>query len=289
MTAPRRLLPPLLLIAMIMPLTATQALADDRSFSSVVKYIQKNYNGKRQGTFGAISFARFLVKVIKPAGVKNFKVVMFKSVDFSHIKESEDIEFNHFLQTTVSPEWMPLVQYASRRAKQWTYVYSTEDGSDMKFLVVTMHQKQAFVVQVKFSPEKLIAFIDDDAIARVDEEAHADVDRLLRAAGHQEVLRRTHDAAGAAQPQRELTPQDLVARHVRVLEGALPQDALHHGADRLHYSLVRFAQAVHEVHGERPRPPRDGADGRTRHLDDAPPVTGEPDRYCALKRGGDVR
>jgi hypothetical protein len=85
-------------------------------------------------------------------------------VDFSHIKDSEDIEFNHFLQTTVSPEWMPLVQYASRRAKQWTYVYSTEDGSDMKFLVVTMHQKQAFVVQVKFSPEKLVAFIDDPKI-----------------------------------------------------------------------------------------------------------------------------
>ena len=64
----------------------------------------------------------------------------------------------------MSREWTPLVQYASRRSKQWTYVYTTEEGSDVKILVVTMQQKQAFVVQVKFSPEKLVAFIDDPKI-----------------------------------------------------------------------------------------------------------------------------
>ncbi|HSE97479.1 MAG TPA: hypothetical protein VLD57_04360 [Blastocatellia bacterium] len=164
MTAPKRFLIPVLLAALILPFTAASTQADDRSFSSVVKYIQKNYNGKRQGTFGAISFGRFLVKLIKPAGVKNFKVVMFKSVDFSHIRDREEAEFNQFMQSAVTPEWMPLVQYASRRSRQWTYVYTAEEGSDMKFLVVTMQQKQAFVVQVRFSPEKLIAFIDEPRI-----------------------------------------------------------------------------------------------------------------------------
>lgn len=164
MTAPKRFLTAILLVVILLPFTAGHASADDRSFSSAVKYIQKNYNGKRQGMFGAISLARLLVKMIKPAGVKNFKVVMFKSVDFSHIKDREDVEFNRFMQSAVSPEWTPLVQYASHRSKQWTYVYTTEDGSDVKFLVVTMQQKQAFVVQVKFSPEKLIAFIDDPKI-----------------------------------------------------------------------------------------------------------------------------
>jgi len=164
MTAPKRFLTAFLFAVITVPFTAMPASANDRSFSSTVKYIQKNYNGKRQGTFGAISLARFVIKMVKPAGVKNFKVVMFKSVDFSHIKDREDIEFNRFMRTTVSPEWQPLVQYASARSKQWTYVYTTEDGSDMKFLVVTMQKKQAFVVQVKFSPEKLIAFIDDPKI-----------------------------------------------------------------------------------------------------------------------------
>jgi hypothetical protein len=164
MTAPKRFLIVILFAAFILPFSSVEAFADDRSFSSVVKYIQKNYKGKRQGTFGAITLGRFLVKLVKPAGVKNFKVVMFKSVDFSHVKEREEIEFNRFMQSAVGPEWQPLVQYASRRGKQWTYVYTTEEGSDMKFLVVTMQQKQAFVVQVKFSPEKLIAFMNDPKI-----------------------------------------------------------------------------------------------------------------------------
>jgi hypothetical protein len=160
----KRLFAHALIAAVLMACASVTALADDRSFSSVVKHIQKNYNGKRQGSFGGISFGRFLVKLIKPAGIKNFKVVMFKSVDYSGIEQPEDVEFHNFVQRSVEPGWQPLVQYSSKRSKQWTYVYTRAEDEDMKFLVVTLQQKQAFVVQVKFSPEKLIAFMNDPKI-----------------------------------------------------------------------------------------------------------------------------
>jgi len=157
----KRLIGIVLLSALIFSTSAQSARAGDRSFSTLVKHIQKNYEGKRQGAMGFINFARFMVKVIKPAGVKNFKVVLFRSVDFSGLSRSEDVEFNEFVQSSVSPEWRPLVQYSSRKNKQWTYVYSTEEGEDVKFLVVNLQQKQAFVAQFKFSPEKLTAFMND--------------------------------------------------------------------------------------------------------------------------------
>ncbi len=155
------------LLAMVIALAPVQARAGDRSFSSVVKHIQKEYNGQRQGTFGLVSFGRLLVKMIKPAGVKNFKVVLFKSADFSHLNGSEEIEFNRFVQASVSEEWRPLVQFASRKNRQWTYVYCTEEKEDVKFLVVNLQQKNAFVAQFKFSPDKLVAFMNDPKIMGV--------------------------------------------------------------------------------------------------------------------------
>jgi hypothetical protein len=154
----------ILVSVLLLSFSAEQAQAGDRSFSSLVKHIQNNYEGKRQGTGGLISFARFMVKVIKPAGVKNFKVVLFRSVDYSRLSTAEDAEFSDFVRRSVSSEWRPLVQYGSRKNKQWTYVYCTEESDDVKFLVVNLQQKNAFVAQFKFSPEKLTAFMNDPKI-----------------------------------------------------------------------------------------------------------------------------
>lgn len=154
----------ILLSAMILSLSLEPAQAGDRSFSSLVEHIQKNYDGKRQGTGGLISFARLVVKMVRPAGVKNFKVVMFRSVDYSNISQPEEVAFHDFVQRSVSSEWKPLVQYSSRKNKQWTYVYCAEESDDVKFLVVNLQQRQAFVAQFKFSPEKLSAFMNDPKI-----------------------------------------------------------------------------------------------------------------------------
>jgi hypothetical protein len=164
MTTLRRCLPAALILVTLVALVPAAAATRDRGFGSVVKHIKKNYNGKTQGTFGAITFARFLVKIIRPAGVKSFKVTMFKSVDFSQIEGSELVAFNSFVPSAVGPDWQPLVQYSSQLKRQWVYVYSQPEGEDMKMLVVALQQKQAFVLQLKFSPEKLIAFIDDPKI-----------------------------------------------------------------------------------------------------------------------------
>jgi hypothetical protein len=60
--------------------------------------------------------------------------------------------------------WTPLVQYSSPREKQWTYVYVTREKEDVKILVVTLQRKDAVVLQTKFSPAKLVEFMNNPQI-----------------------------------------------------------------------------------------------------------------------------
>jgi hypothetical protein len=138
--------------------------AGDKSFSSVVKHIKSNYKAKQQGFFGMVMIARLAVKVVKPAGVKNFKVAMLKELDYSRGPRPGQGEFHTFIRSKIDPVWSPLVEYSSPRQKQWTYVYASQDKGDVRVLVVTLQQEQAFIVQTKFSPEKLIEFMNDPKI-----------------------------------------------------------------------------------------------------------------------------
>lgn len=164
MTARKRFIPTLAIIVVMLALAPQAALASDNSFSSVVKHIKSNYNAKQQGFFGMVTIARLAVKIAKPAGVKNFKVAMLRELDYSRGPRPGQSEFHAFIRSKIDPIWSPLVEYSSPREKQWTYVYSSQDKQDVRVLVVTMQQEQAFVVQTKFSPEKLIEFMNDPKI-----------------------------------------------------------------------------------------------------------------------------
>ncbi len=147
-----------------MTLAPAASLAGDESFSSVVKHIKSNYHARQQGFFGAMMLARFAVKIIKPAGVKNFKAVLLKDLDFTEAPGPKNGQFHSFIQRKIDPMWTPLVQYSSPREKQWSYVYIAREKEDVKLLVVTLQQKDAVVLQTKFSPERLIEFMNNPQI-----------------------------------------------------------------------------------------------------------------------------
>ena len=109
-------------------------------------------------------FARLAVKMIKPAGVKNFKVVYIRELDYTRGPRPGQGEFHSVIRSKIEPGWSPLVQFSSPREKQWTYVYALHEKEDIKILVVTMQKSEAFVVQAKFSPAKLIEFMNNPKI-----------------------------------------------------------------------------------------------------------------------------
>jgi hypothetical protein len=164
MTTSKRLLTRLSITVVLLTLAPAASLAGDDSFSSVVKHIKSNYHAKQQGFLGAMMLARFAVKIIKPAGVKNFKMVLLRDLDYSEAPSPRNGQFHAFIQSKIDPRWTPLVQYSSPREKQWTYVYVTREKEDVKLLVVTLQQKDAVVLQTKFSPAKLVEFMNNPQI-----------------------------------------------------------------------------------------------------------------------------
>jgi hypothetical protein len=167
MTSSKRFLTQLVIVGVFIaaaPVGASAGSDGDKSFSSVVKHIKSNYRAKQQGFLGFVSFARFVVKVIRPAGVKNFKVTMLRDLDYSYAARPETPEFHTAIEDKIQTMWSPLIRFSSAREKQWAYIYVTQEKKDVKVLAVAVHEKQAFVFQMKFSPEKLSAFISDPKI-----------------------------------------------------------------------------------------------------------------------------
>jgi hypothetical protein len=161
MTPRKHLLPRMLIIVVLLSLAAATARADDKSFSSVVKHMKTSYRAKQQGFFGMMMLARFAVKLVKPAGVKNFKVAMLRDLDYSEAPTPDRAEFHSAIRSKINPMWEPLIQYSAPREKQWSYAYVTREKEDVKVLIVTVQRQEAFVVQFKFSPDKLVAFMND--------------------------------------------------------------------------------------------------------------------------------
>ena len=164
MTSSKRPLVRLSITVVLLTLVPVVAVAGDESFSSVVKHIKSNYHAKQQGFFGAMMIARFAVKVIKPAGVKNFKLVLLKDLDYSDAPNPKAGQFHSFIKDKIDPCWTPLLQYSSPREKQWTYAFITRENEDVKVLVVTLQEQNAVVLQTKFSPAKLVEFMNNPQI-----------------------------------------------------------------------------------------------------------------------------
>lgn len=164
MTTSKKLLARLSITVALVTLAPAASLAGDESFSSVVKHIKSSYHAKQQGFFGAMMLARFAVKIIKPAGVKNFKLVLLRDLDYSEAPSPKPDRFYSFIESKIDPRWTPLVQYSSQREKQWSYVYITREKEDVKVLVVSLQQQNAVVMQTKFSPAKLIEFMNNPQI-----------------------------------------------------------------------------------------------------------------------------
>lgn len=196
MTNNKRILTRLSITVMCVSLAPVAAFAGDESYSSVIKHLKANYHAKQQGFFGAMMLARFAVKVIKPAGVKNFKLTLLRDLDYAEAPSPQNGQFHSFIRSKIDPRWTPLVQYASPREKQWSYVYVTREKEDVKLLVVTLSQRDAVVLQTKFSPERLVEFMNNPQIMgmSLNSENHSRDDARAEHSGDDENVTRVEKA-----------------------------------------------------------------------------------------------
>ena len=150
----------LVIAATLFSAAAPAARADDPEFDAITSRLKSHFNAHRV-SIPFLGLANFFVRVVRPAGVKSFKVAIFENLNFTPGQTTS--AFNALMRDALSPEWQPLVRVRSRGGEQ-VYVYAREDGENVKLMVVTIDQTDAVVARVKVSPKRLAEFLRDPKI-----------------------------------------------------------------------------------------------------------------------------
>lgn len=146
----------LLLVIGLTLLAPTAVSAKDGEFDAVVKQLKTQYRAKRK-SIPFLGLANFAVKIVRPAGVKSFKLAVFEDQDFSD--KPGVTQLNTVVRGALTPAWHPLVRVYSPRDGEQTYVYLREAGKDVKLLIVNVEPGETVVVQVKVNLHTLIKWM----------------------------------------------------------------------------------------------------------------------------------
>ncbi|HXG64200.1 MAG TPA: VWA domain-containing protein [Blastocatellia bacterium] len=152
---------PLLLILAVTASAPPPAFASDKDFNMIVKNIESRYNAKKK-KIPFLGLAGFFVKIVKPAGVKSFKLAIFEDQDFA--PGPRDTGFIQSVQKSLNPKWKPMVRSNVRSSGLRSYVYTQQSGKDIEMLSVTFDRRQAIVVQAKVNPDAMAKFLEKPEI-----------------------------------------------------------------------------------------------------------------------------
>ena len=148
-----------LLLAFVLASPAT-ARADD--FDAVVKNVRAACGGKKV-RIPFLGLAGFATKIVRPAGVKSFKLAVFEELT----RPGDVSGLGAAIGQSLGPEWRPLVRIRAGRGAEQTHVYVREAGDDLKLMIVTLDGEQATVIRAKVNPEALARFARDPKILGV--------------------------------------------------------------------------------------------------------------------------
>ncbi len=147
-----------LALAFVIAVPTTEAKG--KEFSAVCKHIKTKYGAKKV-KIPFMWLARFAVKVVRPAGVKSFKVTIYKDLQFS--PETLNEEMKLLMSDSFDERWSPILRIRSQEGSQ-VYMNIREAGKNLKIVLVSIGKKQAVVVRAKFNPDKLAKFIENPKI-----------------------------------------------------------------------------------------------------------------------------
>ena len=136
--------------------------AKGKGFKDLVKHIEKQY-GAKQTKIPMLGLANFAVKVIRPAGVKGFKLAVFEDQNF--LSQSETIPFDTVMRAAYKKDWSPLVRVSSKRGGgNRVFIYAKNAGKDVHFAIVTLEEREAVVLEVRFNPDAAARFLENPKI-----------------------------------------------------------------------------------------------------------------------------
>ena len=141
------------------------ALAKGKGFKDVVKHIETNYGAKKV-RIPFLGLANFAIKLIRPAGVKGFKLAVFEDQNFSAHERAAS--FDAVMREAYNKDWRPMVQVSSKRnGASHTFIYVRSSGKDVQFALAVLEDREAVVLEVKFNPDAAARFLENPKIMGV--------------------------------------------------------------------------------------------------------------------------
>jgi hypothetical protein len=134
--------------------------AGGNEYDAVCDHLENKYSAKKV-KIPFMWLARFAVGIVRPAGVKSFKVTIYKDLKFS--AETLNEEMKATMRDSFGDEWSPILRVRSKKGDH-VYMNMRESGNNLKVLFVKVNNDEAVVVRAKFNPEKLASFIDNPRI-----------------------------------------------------------------------------------------------------------------------------
>ncbi len=156
----KKILITLTFLALAFTIFVPNAVAKGNEYDAVCNHLKTKYQAKKV-KIPFMWLARFAVGIVRPAGVKSFKVTMFRDLQIS--PETLNQEMKLAMQDSFSEEWSPILRVRNRDGNQ-VYMNMREDGNNIKILLVTIDKTEAVVVRAKFNPEKLAEFMNNPQI-----------------------------------------------------------------------------------------------------------------------------
>ena len=138
------------------------AQAKGKGFKDVVRHIETNYGAKKV-RIPMLGLANFAVKLIRPAGVKGFKLAVFEEQNFSARPGASS--FDSVMREAYDKNWQPMVQINSKRnGNSHTFIYVKYSGKDVQFALAVLEDREAVVLEVKFNPDAAARFLENPKI-----------------------------------------------------------------------------------------------------------------------------
>jgi len=238
------------LLAVVVACGSTAALAQQlqpkgKEFKDVVRYIETRY-GVRKTRIPMLGLANFAFKLIRPAGVKGFKLAVFEDADFTSGTDSGS--FSAYMRGAYRKGWQPLVRVNSRReGNMQTHIYARNSGKDVQFAIVTFEEREAVVLEVKFNPEAAARFMENPKVMGIS------IGNTIRGGGGNST-----DIAGntgIAQPRRTSTPPSPRAGDVDSIDTSVTEEAVSGGTPARRPALP---EVTADVPADAPRPAPSG-------------------------------
>lgn len=156
----KKILITLTFLALAFTIFVPNAQAKGNEYDAVCNHLKTKYQAKKV-KIPFMWVARAFVGVFRPAGVKSFKVTIFKNLQFS--PQTLNNEMKTVMRDAFSDEWRPILRVRNAEGNQ-VYMNMRESGKNVKILLVTIDKAEAVVVRAKFNPDKLAKFIENPKI-----------------------------------------------------------------------------------------------------------------------------